>query len=420
MKLSSYTTTYFSLALLGIISIWSVLFYLAIIDEVYDSIDDGLENSKILILRRASQDATVLQKTDFGESNYRIQPVSRQAALIATDQYQDTLLFMVNENDYEPVRMLKTFFHQQGHYYQLTIITSFVESDDLIEDLFYYLLWLYAVMVVCVIFINQSLLQRIWRPFYKLLNTLKDYRLDKPVPFAFQASKIDEFNDLQESVSKLLQNNLQVYQSQKQFIENASHELQTPVAISLNKLELLAEKSELTEEQATLMESVIGNLEKLTRLNKSLLLLSKIENKQFTQEQDIHVNAVVDKLLAEFSEQAQFKEVTLELEAKGELHQRMNKDLLEMMLSNLLKNAIIHNVKNGFVTVVIQPNQIAIHNSGPAQALDPDKVFKRFYKASASSQSTGLGLSIVKAIADLYGIKLRYQYEQHHCIIIDF
>ena len=420
MKLSSYTTTYFSLVLLGIISLWSVLFYLAIIDEVYDSIDDGLDNSKILIIRRAQQDSTLLQKSDFGESNYSIYPVSKASALQATDQYKDTLLYMVNESDYEPVRMLKTFFHERDNYYQLTIITSFVESDDLIEDLFYYLLWLYIIMVACIILINQSLLQRIWRPFYILLHKLKNYRLDKPEPIEFKKSKIDEFNALHESVARLLQNNLQVYESQKQFIENASHELQTPIAISLNKLEILAEKSQLTEEQALLMESVMGNLERLTRLNKSLLLLSKIENRQFTQEQEVNLNKVCEKLILDFTEQAQFKTVTLHLESQAEVVKHMNKDLSEMMLSNLLKNAIIHNVKNGFVRIVIQPQLISIHNSGNAESIDPDKLFKRFYKGNTGSQSTGLGLSIVKAIADVYNLKLIYHYDHHHIISIHF
>lgn len=420
MKLSSYTTTYFSLILLGIISLWSVLFYLAILDEVYDSIDDGLDNSKILIIRRAGQDSTLLQKSDFGESNYNIHTVSKEAAIQATDQYKDTLLYMVNESDYEPVRMLKSFFRQGDKYYQLTIITSFVESDDLIEDLFYYLLWLYFIMVVCIILINQSLLRRIWRPFYRLLDKLKNYRLDKPEPIDFKKSKIDEFNALHESIRGLLQNNLQVYENQKQFIENASHELQTPIAISLNKLELLAEKSTFTEEQAALLESVVGNLERLTRLNRSLLLLSKIENKQFTQEQEVNLNRVCEKLLNDFTEQAQFKGVSLHLEAQGEVVQQINKDLSEMMLGNLLKNAIIHNTKNGFVRIYIQPQLISIHNSGSAQSINPDKLFKRFYRGHTGSQSTGLGLPIVKAIADLYNLKLSYEYNQHHIVSIHF
>src|SRR5690606_760416 len=97
------------------------------------------------------------------------------------------------------------------------------------------------------------------------------FRLDDPKPFNDRKTQINEFQLLNNSVKKLLEKNIETYNSQKQFIENASHEMQTPLAIGLNKLELLVENHSLDEEALPIVSSVMDNLERLSRLNKSLL-----------------------------------------------------------------------------------------------------------------------------------------------------
>src|SRR5690606_12062699 len=147
------------------------------------------------------------------------------------------LMYMQNEKDYEPVRLLVTAFEHRGEYYELQVITSMVEEDDLIEDLLYSLLVLFLGLATSMVILNNFLLKKVWQPFYFLLDRLQNFRLDDPKPFPATDSKIEEFRLLDGSLRKLLEKNIQTFNDQKQFIENAAHELQTPLAISLNKLE---------------------------------------------------------------------------------------------------------------------------------------------------------------------------------------
>src|SRR5690606_7914167 len=173
----------------------------------------------------------------------------------------------------EPVRMLTTAFENNGNYYELQIINSMVEEDDLIEELIYDAIWLYFLLIISLVVINNFVLQRLWKPFYSFLNQLKNYRIGSSKNFPEACTKTKEFTDLQNAVNILLQHNIETYEQQKQFIGNASHELQTPLAIATNKLELLIEKGNLQSEQAENIAEVMSMIERLVRLNKSLLLL---------------------------------------------------------------------------------------------------------------------------------------------------
>src|SRR5690554_890772 len=294
MKLLNYTSSWFLLALFLILLVWAGSFYFIMLDEIYDSIDDGLENQKTLIIQKATQDPLILSREQFDEGNYLIRKIPSSLALSYQDVYKDTLMYMQIEEDFEPVRLLTTAFGHQGDYYELRIITSMVEEDDLIEDLLYSLLVLFLGITASMVILNNLLLKKIWQPFYLLLERLRNFRLDDPQPFHATDSKIEEFRLLDSSLQKLLERNVETFNEQKQFIENASHELQTPLAISLNKLELMVNHP-MEEEQLVLAASVMDNLERLIRLNKSLLLLSRITNQQYGAEEEIDVNSVVKK-----------------------------------------------------------------------------------------------------------------------------
>ncbi|MEN7550756.1 HAMP domain-containing sensor histidine kinase [Rapidithrix thailandica] len=421
MKLLNHTLLYLSVALLPVIGIWAAIFYLNMMDEVYDSIDDGLENHKMLVIRRAMEDTTVLQNDRFGSNNFALRKLPKSSAITVKDTYKDTLMYMENEEDFEPVRMLTTVFYRPGQgYYQLKVITSMVEEDDLIEDLLYSLFWLYVVLLASVLVVNNFLLRKIWKPFYHLLHYLKGFRLENKPVVKPVSTKVKEFQDLNEAVVSLLERNIEVFNSQKQFIENASHELQTPLAISLNKLELLLEEMQGEEKQAQTIGQVMATLEKLTRLNKSLLLLSKIENRQFPEEEPVHFHQLAYRLTEDFADLAGFKELRLSYIEEAPLSVTMNKDLAEILLTNLLKNAIVHNYAGGQVTVKVCAYALRIENTGKSEALDAQKAFGRFYKNSSQNASTGLGLAIAKAIADVYGISLRYHYDEKHILSLEF
>lgn len=417
MKLLNYTTTYFAVILIFLLAIWAVFFYLEILDEIYDSMDDGLDNQKILVIQKAKEDPTILDRTSFEDGYYIITPTTEEIGRGFTDEYRDTLMFMENESEYEPVRLLESVFRQEGNFYKIKVVTSMVEEDDLRKELFFSILYLYIGLIVVILLINNFLQKNAWKPFYKLLNRLEKFSIENDREIKYEKTNIDEFRLLNERVDKLLKKSLESYKSQKEFIENASHELQTPLAISINKLELMAENPNLTPGQMEELGTVLNSLERLTRLNKSLLLLSRIENRQFAEGEKFPWNDLVQQIVTEFEDFGAHKRVILELHNKDVFEHPGNKDLAAILISNLLRNAIIHSSPGTAVKVIIESGSIRFENPGTS-ALDKEKIFSRF-QGTGSARSTGLGLAISKAITDKFSLRLTYQFtSQIHIFII--
>ena len=418
MKLLSKTTVYLSACFVLIMGVWAVLFYFSMLDEIYDSIDDGLDNYKLLILEELKEDSTILQKTDFNESNYSIKAIEPHNDRIGRNLFSDTLMFMRNEMDFEPVRLLRTdFIYGDNRYYQLQVISSMIEEDDLISDMLYYLIGLYLCIVISVILLNNFVLRRVWKPFYTLIDELRNFNLHAATLIRTPSTSITEFKLLNDTVVQLIQNNINVYNSQRQFIENASHELQTPLAVSITKLELLIEDENLTEQQSAVFSVVLNNLERLKRLNKALVLISKIENKQYANQTDISLNEIIVQMLAEFNELIRYHHIRVDLGSQSAFVHRMDPDLAGILISNILKNGIVHNRKDGLLRIQITRSEIRISNTSNSEPLNRNKLFTRFYKESENRDSTGLGLAISHSICTLSDLVISYSYEDGFHVI---
>ena len=419
MKLLNYTSKYFAWLLFFILTGWAIILYFQMLDEIYDSMDDGLENQKMLVIRNTKKQDSIQTRTDFGDGYYILNSISEKSALGFKDSYRDTLMYMQNEKDYEPVRLLESVFKRENQYYKLKLITSMVEEDDLIEDLLFSIIWLYLGLILSILILNNLILKKVWNPFYKLIDNLKNFKIEKDSEIELENSKIDEFNTLNENIEGLISKSVKSYRSQKQFIENASHELQTPIAISINKLELLLEDDSLEEAQAVRIVSVIENLERLSRFNQSLLLLSKIENKQFPGVKEVNYNMLTKNIVDNFEDLLNHKNVEVQIKNIHDLNFSVNPDLAQILLTNLIKNAIIHNSNSGLIEINIDSNSWQISNPGKRN-LDQENLFTRFQKVKDNSHSSGLGLAISLAIADIYQIQLSYSYEEKHIFKLDF
>lgn len=416
MKLIQYTNRILCLLLFFLIGIWGVFFYFAIIDEIMDETDDTLENYREIIVNKVLMNPELLAEQDNVMNSYTIRPITDKEAEDYEEEFFDAMAYMETENDYEPVRVMKScFLASDDNYYELELRLSTLERDDMVEAIFKYLLTLYILLLLCIIVGTYFVLRKSFKPLHKLLHWLDGIVPGKPVPALDNETNITEFRKLNESALAMSRRSEQAYREQKQFIENAAHELQTPLAISRGKLELLAESSNLSEEQLTEIDELYRTLGRAVKLNKSLLLLSRINNGQYPDTVEVNINVLTHDLLSDLMDIYEYKNIRLSVQEEGECMVRMNESLAQIIISNLLKNALIHTPAGGDMKVSIQRNSFSVTNSG-GKALDPDKIFRRFYRADMDKkESNGLGLAIVQSIAKLYGMSISYSYfnEEH-------
>jgi signal transduction histidine kinase len=306
--------------------------------------------------------------------------------------------------------------------YRIQIKSSLSNHEVLISRIILVQIILLSCLFAGLIYINRSLSKQIWKPFYQTLQKLKSYSVDSKQPLRLEKSNIAEFKELNQAIEQLADRSQKSYINQKEFAENASHEMRTPLAVLQGKLELLMQTNPLTEEQARLMGELAEASQKMARLNTSLLLLTRIQNGQFPQTERLDLVQNVRYILQSFEEQVMQKQIQVvfdHLQATCLLE--ANPNLLEILLNNLISNAIRHNYPGGRIHIQIADQKLQLTNTGQPFSLNTNRLFQRFSKDSKDPESMGLGLEIVSKICELYGFKLQYQFENlEHIFTVDF
>jgi signal transduction histidine kinase len=320
-----------------------------------------------------------------------------------------------------PHRVLESTVILSGIPYAIKLKKSLVDNDALISSIVMVQAILIVFIIIGLLVITRIHSKKLWKPFYGTLSRLHEYRIESDENIKLEKSDIDEFSDLNQTISNLTSRNHQVYLSQKEFTENASHEMQTPLAILQSKVELLMQTAPLSIEQAELITELSDAGQRMNRLNKTLLLLSKIDNNQFPDSEPVNLDTIVQKLAEQYKNALNQKNISLHTSVTGELTIVASKTLVEILFGNLLSNAIRHNVPGGRINIAIGNNRIVISNSGKAQPLDTSKLFQRFKKQSADGNSLGLGLEMAKRICNLYKADISYSYsEALHSFTVSF
>lgn len=347
-------------------------------------------------------------------SFYKFRPISEEEAEDYDEKYYDSTVYIESEDEDEPVRVLKTVFRMpDGQYYELELMISILERDDMVEAILWYLGALFLLFLICTSIGTRLILQSVFRPLQRLLDWLQQIQPGKELPMLDNPTKIREFQQLGEAAVDMGNRSYKAYEEQKQFIENASHELQTPLAIVRGKVELLAENESMTEQQLKELDEIYATLGRAVRLNKSLLLLSRIENGQYTETEDVSVDEVLDELLPDLMDIYEGKKIHL-VRIKGEepFVIRCNLSLTQILVSNLVKNSLVHNHAGGELYIETTSSSLIIKNSGE-HPLDGEKLFRRFYRSiDGKKDSTGLGLAIARSIAISASLSLTYKWQE--------
>lgn len=322
--------------------------------------------------------------------------------------YRFYLDSLANEN--EPYRVLLSPVLIENRSYTLMARVNLVESEDMIKSIGVLFCIILSTLLIGLYFITRTLSSKLWKPFYSTLEQVEQFELDKNTNLKFTTSDTEEFVRLNQSVGRLLERNVLIYKSQKEFIENAAHELKTPLAFFQAELDALVQQLPFTKELGERLTNLNDSAARLNRISKNLLLLSKIENNQFAAIEQVSVSDVIAKQIVFLTEQAKEKGVSVKVKQIESLTVKANATLLEIAISNLLLNALRHNQPHGEILISLQGNKLTISNFGQEGTLNKEKIFQRF-SSPGENGGNGLGLAIVKKISDLHRWQLNYTFK---------
>lgn len=400
----------------GIVLACSIPAYYAIIDFIWEH---ELKEHNRIVSATTRQNLQALSLTDkeVAESVAlwnKLQPETQLQPVAALRP--DSTYNIYRKNKYIPAKGwdrfqgLVTYFTLNGKVFRLTQEVNMEESHETIIAIAGVAFFFFLILLGGLIFINRKTSEKLWRPFYSSLQKIQSFDLHKQHAIEFEKNGVEEFETLNHHLEKLIAGNIAVYKQQKEFTQNASHELQTPLSIVKFKLDLLHQSKPITDEQSALIDEAHQSLSKVTRINKNLLLLAKIENSQFSGKETIGLSSLMEShllLLEDFLEDKQLqviKHIAPDVVLSG------NKVLVEIMLTNLIMNAVRHsNVKDTMI-LTLKEHLLEISNTG-AMPLEEKMLFRRFGTFSPNTTGTGLGLAIVRQICHLHGWQESYRFE---------
>lgn len=420
MKLFHLVLWRISLALIVVLTVWAGFFYMAVVEEVNDEVDDTLEDySEGLIIRALSGEDMPTASNGSNNQYYLYEVSESYAASHPQITYRDEMVFITEKSETEPARVLITIFRTEDErYMELVVYTPTIEKLDLLRAILGWIIFLYVLLLLIILSINIWVFRKNMKPLYVLLKWLDSSQLGKKNEPLENTTKITEFRKLNAATMAFAERGEKLFEQQKTFIGNASHEMQTPLAICRNRLEMLIEDETLTEHQLNELIKTHQTLENLTRMNRSLLLLCKIENGQFADTRSVCLNDILAHYLDDYKEVYAYRNITVTVTTDSLFCVEMNDSLVSVLVTNLLKNSFVHNIDGGFIYIKITADTFEISNTGE-KPLDRERIFERFYQGQKKEGSTGLGLALVDSICKANHLTIDYTYvENRHIFTI--
>jgi hypothetical protein len=329
--------------------------------------------------------------------------------VIRNKKLLDTLIYDPSQNEMEEFRELSSFHANAGVTYKITVRNLKVESKDILIAVVISYIFILLLVFILLFYLSKARNKRLWAPFFTNLEKMKEFSLSSTKPITLVDSPILEFSELKKELETITKKVATDYLNLKQYTENVSHELQTPLAVIKAKIETMINGNTLNKAQFDVLTSIQQDIYKLTQLNKRLSLLTKIENNQFEKIESISLSNIITELIQNFEE---ITTANIQHTIKTELNAKMDPYLAEVLCQNLLSNAIKYNTDGRIIKVIGEKNSMVISNQGSKELQHPSKLFTRFYKEATTNKATGLGLAIVKRICDLYNFKIQYSFEK--------
>ena len=332
--------------------------------------------------------------------------------------FNDTVLII--DNQYVLFKNMQFSCIKEGINYRVNILKSQSQSDILIMKLVIVNIGFAMLFFLIVFYVNRHSIRSALKVFYSTINKLEGFQLNKPAPLKLDNAEVYEIKKLNNVFEKMSTQIKNDFDLQKEYTENVTHELQTPLSVISTKVDELMQSDNLNKEQMEQLAVLMETTNRLSKINKSLIFLTKIDNRFYSDKKKILINNLIDDKLCLFADIIDQRNIKIELDYKQDVYVEIDPNLAETILINLIKNAIIHNYNDGYIKILLVDNSLIISNSGDVPNFDKSSIFNRFTRNSVNSKSLGIGLSIVKRICDLYNFNIKYDYKDEHCFIINF
>lgn len=332
--------------------------------------------------------------------------------------FSDTVL-IANEK-YMLYRKLDFSYAQNEQDYKVSILFSQSESDKLIMKIVIMNVGFAMLFFMIMFFVNRHSIKSALGVFYSTIRKLEDFEVNQTTTLSLDTAEIEEVKKLNQVFEKMSAQIRQDFISQKEYTENVSHELQTPLAIISSKADELMQADNLSKEQMEQLALLMETTNRLSKINQALIFLTKIDNRFYTEVSTSAINDLIKEKLSLFDDAIKEKNLRLELDLLEITHVYMNPYLAETLIINLIKNGIVHNENGGLLRISLNNKTLSVANSGSVLSFDEKDIFKRFTRSNENKKSLGIGLSIVQRICDLYAFNIAYSYADEHQFKINF
>jgi signal transduction histidine kinase len=385
----------------------AVSFYLAVEHVIYEEVDRRLLVEKKDFEHYIDRNGYWETNSYFVEDKINVQVASSASPIV----FIDTLLLGRYDSQFVPFRQISFDKEIGGDIYRIHIRKSLIESNQLLKIITLVMLIVLSAGLSLLYLFQQRTSKRLWQPFYDTLKRAKDFNVHQGDKLTLSDQMIYEFNELNSALNKMTDKILGDYQSLREFTENASHEIQTPLALISSRIEGLIQDTSISAKHIQWIQDIYESTLRLSKLNHALLLLAKIDNGQFQEAEVLDLNPIVEKHLEEMEEMFTLKTISVSIEKTGAFKVRINHSLAEILVSNILNNAVKHNLADtGTISISVSSVALKVTNTGTPLTVDPQKLLGRFQKQNKSTPSLGLGLAIVQKICEISELNLEYEY----------
>jgi len=418
MKLLSRTSYILITSFLFVFFIGSIVFYIILKSATEKEIKRELSSRMQYIILEFKENPSTYDSLSI-PGYVKVEKV--EAGQCYSPVFKDTIFLDKSDSSYKQYKSLNAKIKINSDFYQVNIYKSLVESTELIERITLVATLIIIIFVLFIYLLNRFIFASVWSDFFTTVDKLKSFDVNRGGEIQFAPSDIAEFKLLNSTLNQMIGKIQKDYVNVKDFTGNISHEIQTPLAIIRLKCELLLQSSPLDNEQAALIRDIQATNSRLSKLNKTLVLFTKIENRQFPDKEEVSIDKLIKHHLENFTSIAKIRNILIKYDAPTDIQILADPMLIDVLVVNLLKNAVVHNIDEGEIFIEINEKELHISNTGEEADLSEKNIFDRYTNFNKGGGSLGLGLSLVKKICELYGYSIDYQYaNKHHNFKVSF